>query len=78
MDTFAAAAAKVSGKVGRWNFRVDWILLRLACWWPLMVASVILPYLDICWAVSSGHESRLRFWTAFIQVVRTGENRVAW
>ena len=31
VDTFAAAAAEVSGKVGRWNLRVDWILLRLAC-----------------------------------------------
>ena len=30
VDTFAAASAKVSGKVGRWNLRVDWILLRLA------------------------------------------------
>ena len=31
-DTFAAAAAKVNGRVGRWNLWVDWILLRLACW----------------------------------------------
>ena len=39
-----------------------------------MVASVILPYLDICLAVSSGHESKLRFWTALIQVVRMSDN----
>ena len=42
-----------------------------------MVAAVILPYLDICVAVSSGHESKLQFRTALIQVVRKGENRAA-